>query len=145
MTRIIPIARRGSCTIGNRHPYDTVGQMINTLARLCMLCLLFAASAAQAQYLNMLGASPMSHFNEADNKLMLATIDKALADPAEGVPMAWKNDATPASGMVTIQKSYVAEGRRCRDLLLANAYKTLKSEASHTFCQDGAGQWKLLQ
>jgi surface antigen len=119
--------------------------MIKALARRSALCLLLVATATQAQYLNILGASPVSHFNEVDNKLMLAAIDKALADPAEGVAQAWSNPASPASGAVTARRSYVSEGRKCRDLLVANSYKTLKGEAVHAFCQDGTGQWKLVQ
>lgn len=119
--------------------------MIKALARRSALCLLLVATASQAQYLNMLGASPASHFNDTDNKLMMAAIDKALADPADGVAQAWKNPATPASGAVTARKSYVSDGRKCRDLLVANSYKTLKGEGVHSFCQDGTGQWKLVQ
>jgi len=37
-----------------------------------------------------------------------------------------------------------SDGRKCRELLIANSYKTLKSEAVHSFCQDGSGQWKLV-
>jgi len=105
-------------------------------------CLLFGA-AAQAQYLNQLATTPLSQFNEADNKLFMAAIDKALADGADGVALAWKNERTPAAGVVTPQKSYTSAGMKCRDLLIANSYKTLKGEAVHTFCQDGAGKWKL--
>jgi surface antigen len=119
--------------------------MIKALARRSALCLLLVATASQAQYLNMLGASPASHFNDADNKMMLAAIDKALADPADGVAQAWKNPATPAGGAVTARKSYVSDGRKCRDLLVANSYKTLKGEGVYAFCQDGTGQWKLVQ
>jgi surface antigen len=119
--------------------------MIKATARHFALCLLLVASTTQAQYLNILGASPVSHFNDADNKLMLAAIDKALADPADGVAQAWKNPASPASGAVTPRRSYVSDGRKCREVLIANSYKTLKGEAVHSFCQDGAGQWKLVQ
>ena len=72
-------------------------------------------------------------------------IDKALANPADGVAQPWRSDSSPANGVVTVRKSYVADGRKCRDLLIANSYKTLKGEAEHMFCQDGAGQWKLVQ
>jgi surface antigen len=119
--------------------------MNKALATPLALCLLLAAGMAQAQYLNMLGASPVSKFTDADTKLMMTAIDKALTNPSDGVAQPWRNDASPANGVVTARKSYVADGRKCRDLLVANNYKTLKGEAEHTFCQDGAGQWKLVQ
>ena len=113
--------------------------------RLCALCLLLATGTVQAQFLNILGASPVSRFNETDNKLMWAAVNKVLADPADGVALAWKNDATPASGVVTAQRTYTSEGRKCRDLLVANSFQTLRGEAVHTFCEDGSGQWRLRQ
>lgn len=130
-----------------RRPFRSESRttMIKTLAALAALCLLLVATASQAQYLNILGASPVTHFTEADSKLMLAAIDQALADPADGATKEWKNPASPASGAVTARRSYTAEGRKCRDLLVANSYKTLKGEAVHAFCQDATGQWKLTQ
>jgi surface antigen len=93
----------------------------------------------------MLATTPVSQFNEADNKLFMAAIDKALAESADGVALAWKNERTPAAGVVTPQKSYVSDGMKCRDLLIANSYKTLKGEAVHTFCQTSGGKWRLRQ
>jgi surface antigen len=118
---------------------------MQSVARLVMLGCLLVATAADAQYLNLLATTPLSQFNEADNKLFQAAIDKALADGRDGVAIAWQNERTPAAGAVTPQKTYVADGLKCRDLLIANSYKTLKGEAVHTFCQDSAGQWKLRQ
>ena len=118
---------------------------MTAVPRLCALGLLLMAGLAQAQFLNLLGASPVSRFNEADNKMMWAAVNKALADPADGVAVAWKNDASPASGVVTAQRTYTSDGRKCRDLLVANSFQTLRGEAVHTFCQDDAAQWKLRQ
>jgi len=118
---------------------------MSAIARLVMLGYLLVGAAAHAQYLNLLATTPLSQFNEADNKLFLATIDKALADGSDGVAMAWKNERTPAAGVITPQKTYVSDGLKCRDLLIANSYKSLKGEALHTFCQNSAGQWKLRQ
>jgi hypothetical protein len=59
--------------------------MNKALATPLALCLLLAAGTTQAQYLNMLGASPVSKFTDADTKLMMTAIDKALANPSDGV------------------------------------------------------------
>jgi surface antigen len=118
---------------------------MKAIARIVMLCCLLAGAAAQAQYLNMLATTPLSRFNDADNKLFMAAIDKALAEGADGVPLAWKNERTPAAGVVTPQKTFVSGGMKCRDLLIANSYKTLKGEAVHTFCQTAGGKWKIKQ
>ena len=120
--------------------------MIKSFLRCAFLSLgLLAATSAQAQSLNLIGASPVSRFTEADLALMMAAVDRALADPADGVAQAWKNDATSASGVVTARRSYVSEGRACRDVLVANSFRTLRGEAEHSFCRDSAGKWKLVQ
>jgi surface antigen len=118
---------------------------MKTVARLVMLGCLLVATAAPAQTLNMLATTPLSQFNADDNKLFQAALDKALADGRDGEAIAWKNQRTPAAGVVTPQKTYQSGAMKCRDLLIANSYKTLKGEAVHTFCQDGVGQWKLRQ
>ena len=110
-----------------------------------LVCFGLGAAPAQAQSLNLIGASPVSRFNEADLQLMMAAVDRALADPANGVPQAWKNDATGASGVVTARRDFDAEGRKCRELLVANSFRTLRGEAEHSFCRDGTGRWKLVQ
>jgi surface antigen len=118
---------------------------MNAIARLVLLgCLLFGTTA-QAQFLNMLGASPVSQFNKADNQLFMATVQKALAEGIDGVPIVWKNEKSPAAGVVTPQKSFVSAGMKCREMLIANTYKTLRGEGVHTFCLNAAGQWKLQQ
>jgi surface antigen len=118
---------------------------MKAIARLLVLGCLLLAGTAHAQILNMLATTPLSHFNDADNKLFMAAIDKSLAEGADGAALAWRNELTPAAGVVTPQKTYVSEGMKCRDLLIANSYKTLRGEAVHTFCQDGTGKWKLRQ
>lgn len=118
---------------------------MNALASLVICAGLLLGSAAQAQYLNMLATTPLSQFNAADNKLFTAAIDKALTDAAEGVPIAWKNERSPAEGVVTLQRSFTSGGMACRELLIANRYKTLKGEGVHAFCKNAAGQWKLKQ
>ena len=118
---------------------------MNSIARLVLLGCLLMGGAAQAQYLDTLATTPMSRFNEADNKLFMAIVNKALAEGTDGETLTWKNERTPAAGSVTLQKSYVSKGMPCRDLLIANSYKTLKGEGVHTFCKNGAGKWKLVQ
>lgn len=119
--------------------------MIQVLFRCSALYLCLLAAAAQAQSLNLIGASPVSRFTQADIALMMATVDKVLADPADGVARSWNNEATSASGVVTATRSYVEGGRKCRELLVANRFRTLRGEAEHNFCQEGTGQWKLVQ
>jgi surface antigen len=118
---------------------------MKAFALLALSAGLLCGGPAHAQYLSTLASSPVSQFNAADNKLFMATVDKALAEGTDGVPLTWKNDKSPAAGSVTPQASREVKGMPCRDLLIANSYKTLKSEGVHTFCRNAAGKWKLLQ
>jgi surface antigen len=101
-----------------------------------------AAPGAQAADLLFLRNSPASKFNAADFKLLRANVDKALAGPAEGPPLAWKNDKSGASGTVT-PDGVDSATPACRKLRIANAFATMKDEGSYIFCRGNTGQWKL--
>ena len=101
-------------------------------------------AAAQGADLLFLKTSPAAKFNPADFKLLRATIDKALAGPAEGPALEWANDKTSASGTVTpAGVDEAAAPRKCRKLRIANAYKFTKDEGVYTFCQGTTGKWTL--
>lgn len=122
-------------------PGITMKALALLVASICMAC----CGPVHAQYLNMLATTPISKFNAADNKLFMATIDKALKQDADGVPMSWANEKTSASGVVTVQRTFTSNGMVCRELLVATAYKTLKNQSTHTLCKNAAGHWKLAQ
>lgn len=107
-----------------------------------VLSLLFAGTT-QAQILSELAASPISRFSDADNRLFLGAIDKALSENANGVELDWKSALTPARGSVTPQRSFESDGMKCREVLIANEYRARKAQGVHTFCRDAAGAWKL--
>ena len=107
------------------------------------LVLPFPATAQGADLL-FLKNSPAAKFNSADFKLLRATVDKALAGPAEGAPLEWANDKTSAAGTVTpVGVDEAAAPRQCRKLRIANSYKFIKDEGVYTFCQNSAGKWAL--
>ena len=100
--------------------------------------------SAQATDLLFLKNSPASKFNAADFKLMRASLEKALAGPAEGPPLEWKNEQTGASGSVTpAGADESAAPKKCRKLRVANAYKLMKDEGVYTFCMGNTGKWAL--
>lgn len=116
---------------------------MKTVALLVAVFGLLFAGTAPAQILSEVAASPISRFNAADNRLLLGAIDKALSENANGVELAWKSEQTPARGSVTPQRSFDADGMQCRDVLIANEYRSRKAQSVHTFCRDAAGAWKL--
>ena len=102
------------------------------------------SAAAQGADLLFLKNSPAAKFNAADFKLLRATMDKALAAPAEGPAREWPNAKTGAAGTVTpAGVDEAAAPRKCRNLRIANSYKLIKDEGVYTFCQNNTGKWAL--
>ena len=102
------------------------------------------SALAQGGDLLFLKNSPAAKFNAADFKLMRATVDKALAGPAEGPALEWANDKTSAAGTVTpVGTDDSAAPRKCRKLRIANSYKFIKDEGVYSFCQNSTGKWTL--
>jgi surface antigen len=100
--------------------------------------------AAHATDLLFLKNSPASKFSSADFKLLRGNIEQALAGPADGPALEWKNDKTGASGTVTpAGVDQAAAPRQCRKLRVANAYKLMKDEGVYTFCRSATGKWAL--
>lgn len=116
---------------------------MKAIALLTAALSLSLAGAANAQILGELAASPISRFSAADNALLLSAIDKALVNNADGEALAWKSDKSPAQGSVTPRRSFESDGMQCRDLLIANEYRSRNAQSVHTFCRDKAGAWKL--
>ena len=118
---------------------------MKALHLLTALTCVVASASATAQYWSTLADTPVSRFNDTDNKLMMATVNKALKEGVDGTPIEWKNEKTPAAGVVTPEKTYQAGGQPCRDLRVANSYKSLKGEGIYQFCKNASGQWKLVR
>lgn len=104
---------------------------------------LLLAGTAPAQILGAVADSPISRFSGADKERFLRAIDTALADKADGAELAWQSDTSPARGSVTPQRSFESNGMACRELLIANEYRSRKAQSVHTFCRDKTGKWKL--
>jgi surface antigen len=108
---------------------------------------LLALVAASAWALNtqFLKETPYAKFSKEDKRLLMQSIDKALAESGDGQTTEWKNEVSGASGALTPQKSFERDGRKCREMEVRNRYKTLHGQGNFTFCQDKAGKWQLAQ
>lgn len=101
-------------------------------------------ASAQGADLLYLKNSPAARFNAEDFKLLRATADKALAGPAEGPALEWRNEKTGAAGSITpVGADESAAPRKCRKLRIANSFKSNKDEGVYTFCQGNTGKWSL--
>lgn len=116
---------------------------MKAIALLIASASLVFTGASSAQIERELAASPISRFNADDNRLLLAAIDKALTENADGATLEWKSEKTPARGSVTPRRSFEADRMACRDLLITTEYRSRNAQSVHTFCRDAGGAWKL--
>lgn len=122
------------------------------MKRLCAPFLIAACLAvpglpawAQGADLLFLKNSPASRFNAADFRMLRATVNKALAGPADGPALEWANDKTGAAGTVTpAGGDDAANARPCRRLRIANSFRNMRDEGVYSFCRDSStGNWAL--
>lgn len=106
---------------------------------------LAAALPAHAINMGFLSQTPYAQFSPADKKTMKANVERALEETADGATLDWKNEASGASGSISPQRSLERDGRKCREALVRNTFKTLKGEGIYTFCRDTAGKWQLAR
>jgi surface antigen len=101
-------------------------------------------AAAQGGDLLFLRNSPATRFNADDFRMLRATLDKALAGPAEGPALEWKNDKTGAGGTVTpAGGDDAAASGACRRLRIANRFRHRRDQGVYTFCKGNTGKWAL--
>ncbi len=100
------------------------------------------AHALNTQFLS---ETPYAKFSKEDKKTLRANVGRALDETADGAVLDWKNEASGAGGSISPQKSFERDGRKCREALVRNTFKTLKGEGSYTFCRDAAGKWQLAR
>ena len=82
-------------------------------------------------------------FNADDRALMKDRIGKALAAEPDSETLAWKNEATGASGSVAPLERLVWNGLPCRHLRIVNSHGRRTAQGVYRFCEKPAGQWKL--
>jgi len=120
-----------------------VGAIIKTTSILFVLALAAVGPAQAHSNLQAMKNSAFSRFSPADQNLLRAQIDQAIASPQDGASFEWKSEKTRASGQVTALERNKSRGLDCRNLRIANAWGNLKDEGVYRFCKDAKGQWKL--
>lgn len=101
---------------------------------------------AQAQAnsnLRAMNNSAFSRFSAADQALLRAQIDKAVAADADGQSFEWKSEKSRASGQVTALARNKFKGLDCRNLRIQNSWGNQRDEGVFRFCQQPAGPWAL--
>jgi hypothetical protein len=123
-------------------PHQTTG--------LTLAIALGAAAAtlpAHAFDYSFLNQSPIRYFNDADAKMMDATLNQVLNDPKDEVSKSWRNDQTGSNGEVKALYSYAKDGLECRRIQLTNYAKQARNSGNAKslldMCRVG-DTWKIL-
>jgi surface antigen len=101
------------------------------------------APAQANSNLRAMNNSAFSRFSAADQALMQAQVNKAIAAEAEGEDFEWKSDKSRASGVVTPLARGKFRGMDCRNLRIQNSWGNQRDEGVFRFCQQPSGQWSL--
>jgi surface antigen len=82
-------------------------------------------------------------FNADDFALMRAKVRQGLAAEPGSEMLAWKNDATGASGSVAPLDREVWNELPCRQLRIVNTHGSQTAQGVYRFCEKPPGRWKL--
>lgn len=88
--------------------------------------------------------SAFSRFGKADQALLRAQIDKAIAADTDGQVFEWRNDSSRASGAVTALARARHQDKNCRNLRIQNSWGNQRDEGVFRFCEQPSGKWLLL-
>lgn len=110
-----------------------------------LVLLLACHGGVMAANMTFLDNSPMSRFNEQDNKMLRAAFQKAMNEGDDGATVEWKNEKTTSGGTITPIESFERKGAKCRKAKVTTEHKLLKGEGLYSFCKSSQGTWKLAQ
>ncbi|MBC8007612.1 MAG: hypothetical protein H7X76_06145 [Prolixibacteraceae bacterium] len=86
---------------------------------------------------------PISRMNDEDRAIFKTALIDALERKRDGEGARWENSKTGAHGDLLPRASFEREGRRCRDLEVANSAGGLDNRLVVTLCRQADGAWKV--
>ena len=110
-------------------------------AAVVLLALLTVVDAS-ALDLKAMKDTPLSKLDKQDMAMMIASVNKALNESADGEAVNWSNAKKGTSGSVTPLKTFAgAGGQKCRRIAVASRAQGRDSVSESTLCQDKKGAW----
>ncbi len=109
-----------------------------------LLAALLPAAAHAAGEVPVFKDTVIAKFNAEDTRLMLNRVDTALKTGQEGVPLAWRNDKSGASGTATPLNRLRSNDLDCRRVKITNRHGSMTGESTYRFCEKPKGEWKLV-
>jgi surface antigen len=109
-----------------------------------MLAAMLPATLLAAGEVPVFKDTVIAKFNAEDTRLMLDRIDTALKSGQEGVPLAWRNDKSGASGTATPLNRLRWNALDCRRVRVINRHGSMTGESVYRFCEKPKGEWKMV-
>jgi surface antigen len=107
--------------------------------------LLGALSVGPVWSMNILatGNMPVRYMDDEDRALLGKAARASLDGSADGQTTSWENPKTGARGELKPVATFEEQGRRCRDLEVANSAKGRSNRLVLTLCRQDDGDWKV--
>ena len=98
---------------------------------------------AEAQGFGWLRNSPVAAFTDDDWTAMRAATREAMDEGEEGETFGWYNEATGASGAITLREASEHEGKKCRSAKFFNSADSMTGTSIHRLCRIADGSWRV--
>lgn len=114
-------------------------------ALLALATLAFAgvSQIAEAQRFRWLDTSPIRAFTDGDWAVVRAVTRDALDNGEQGETFSWYNEATGASGSLTLREDSEHDGLKCRSAKFYNSADGLTGTSIHRLCRIADGSWRI--
>lgn len=113
--------------------------MFRTILFTSLCFLAFDVSGSNFNFLHQV--TPISDFNKEDLEMFRAALRKALDEKKDGEKLAWKNDKTGSSGLVSPIQTLED---KCRNTRIVNRSKNNIAESRFRFCKKD-GKWLAVE
>lgn len=111
---------------------------------LSLSLLLMSPSMSHSANLRFLDESaPAFHYTDEDFSILMATVQKALNEKADGGKLVWENPKTGHNGLVNPLNTFQENGTTCRKTRLINKAKDKIAETFYKLCKQASGEWKV--
>jgi surface antigen len=118
-------------------------QSMRKVFRLIALAVLLLPGAALAFNVFSMRDMPVSYMTDEDREILESAVFSVLDNGRDGESAHWENGKTGAHGELTPRATFVAEGRSCRDLEVANSARGRNNRLVITLCRQAEGKWKI--
>ena len=108
----------------------------------------YPVADTNAQTMDFMEYSPITHYTEQDHRLADEAALDALDNHADGETKKWSNPDTGASGAITVVRTYKNEaGLRCRRAKAVDRTRTppLRGEFTFDLCKDPERGWQFVR